>query len=204
MKVEILEKSDESVKFVIEGIGDGFANALRRTMMMEIPTLAIEWVDFVKNDSVLNDEIIAHRLGLIPLTFKMGKYNLPEECRCKGKGCSLCQIKFSLKKKGPGMVYSNDLNSKAADVKPLYDNIPIVELFDEEELELEAVARLGFGKVHAKWQGAIVGYKKENGRFLFNVERACGLDVENIIYLAIETLEKRLKKMRKMIRKVKI
>lgn len=199
-----MERSDEFIKFAIEEIDDGLANALRRTMMMEIPTLAIEFVDFVKNESVLNDEIIAHRLGLIPLTFKIGSYNLPEECRCNGRGCSLCQVKLTLKKKGPCTIYSGDLNSKAADVKPLYDNIPIVELFDEEELELEATAQLGLGRTHAKWQGAIVGYRKENGRFLFNVERACGLNAKDIVLLAMEMLEKRLKEVKKKVRKVKV
>ena len=204
MKIEILEKNEEFMKFSVSEINDKFANALRRTMMMEIPTLAIEWVDFIKNDSVLNDEIIAHRLGLIPLTFNPKFYNFQEKCKCEGKGCSLCQVKLSLKKKGPCMVFSGDLKSRAKDVKPLYENIPIVELFDDEELELEAIAQLGFGRVHAKWQGAIVGYKKENGKFIFQVERACGLKVEEIIYLALEQLKKRLGEFRRKLEKIKI
>ena len=204
MEIEILEKSDNFMKFSIKGIGDGLANALRRTMMMEIPTLAIEWVDFIKNDSSLNDEIIAHRLGLIPLTFDKKAYNLPQECKCGGKGCSLCQVKLSLKKKGPGMVFSGDLKSRAKDVKPKYDNIPIVELSDGEELELEAIAQLGFGKDHAKWQGAIVGHKKDKDSFIFQVESACGLKVDEIFLSAIEQLEKRLKEMEKNLKKIKI
>jgi DNA-directed RNA polymerase subunit D len=161
MRIEILEKTDSEIKFLVEGIRPGFASALRRIVMGEIPTMAIEWVDFRKNDSVVNDEIIAHRLGLIPLTFDPKAYNLPNECSCKGKGCSRCQVKLVIKKKGPGMVYSGDLKSTAKDVRPVYDNIPIIELFDGEELELEAIAQLGFGKVHAKWQGGIVGYKNK-------------------------------------------
>ena len=201
MKIEILEKNDEFIKFSIEGIKKGFANALRRTMMMEIPTLAIEWVDFIKNDSVLNDEIIAHRLGLIPLTFNPKLLNLPEKCKCEGKGCSLCQVKFSLKKKGPCIVYSGELKTRS-EVKPKYDKIPIVELFENEELELEAIAQLGFGKTHAKWQGAVVGYKEENGKFIFQVESACGLKAEEILFLAIEMLEKRLKEFEKKVKKL--
>ena len=203
MEIEILEKSDDFMKFSIKGIGDGLANALRRTMMMEIPTLAIEWVDFIKNDSSLNDEIIAHRLGLIPLTFDKKAYNLPQECKCGGKGCSLCQVKLSLKKKGPGMVFSGDLKSRAKDVKPKYDNIPIVELSDGEELELEAIAQLGFGKDHAKWQGAIVGFKKADGKFIFNLESACGLTAEQVVLLGIEQLKKRTKEFLKQIKKLK-
>ena len=159
MEIKILEKNDSEIKFLVEGIKTSFASALRRIMISEIPTMAIEWVDFVKNDSALNDEIIAHRLGEIPLTFDKRLYNLPSECSCGGKGCSKCQVKLTLKKKGPCTVYSGDLKSTAKDVKPVYDKIPIVELLEGQELQLEATAQLGLGKEHAKWQGAVVGYK---------------------------------------------
>jgi DNA-directed RNA polymerase subunit D len=161
MKIEILNKTDSEIKFLVEEIKPSFASALRRIMISEIPTMAIEWVDFKSNDSVLNDEIIANRLGLIPLTFDPKAYNLPSECKCKGKGCSRCQVKLTLKKKGPCMVYSGDLKSDAKDVKPVFDKIPIVELFEDQKLQFEAIAQLGFGKEHAKWQGAIVGYKNK-------------------------------------------
>ncbi|MEM5805936.1 MAG: DNA-directed RNA polymerase subunit D, partial [Candidatus Aenigmatarchaeota archaeon] len=128
MKVTIIDRSDSEIKFFVEGIKPPFANELRRIMMNEIPTMAIEWVDFVKNDSVLNDEIIANRLGLIPLKFDKKAYNTPKNCKCEGKGCSLCQVRLTLKKKGPGMVYAGDLKSTAKDVAPVFDKIPIVEL----------------------------------------------------------------------------
>jgi DNA-directed RNA polymerase subunit D len=159
MKIEILEINDHEASFLIEGVKSSFVSALRRIILSEIPTMAIELVSFKKNDSALNDEIIAHRLGLIPLTFDKRAYNLPEECSCNGKGCSRCKVRLTLKKKGPCMVYSGDLKSDAKDVKPVYDKIPIVELFEDQELQLEATAQLGLGKVHAKWQGGIVGYK---------------------------------------------
>lgn len=161
MKVQILSKSNLEIKFLLENVSAGFANELRRIMISEIPTMAIEWVDFLKNDSVLNDEIVANRLGQIPLKFDKKAYNLIKECTCEGKGCSKCQVKLTLKKKGPAMVYSGDLKSRDKDVVPSFDNIPIVEIFEGQELEFEAVAQLGFGKEHIKWQGAVVGYKNK-------------------------------------------
>jgi DNA-directed RNA polymerase subunit D len=161
MKIDILSKTDSDIRFLVEGIKPSFALALRRMMVSEIPIMAIEWVDFKKNDSVLNDEILANRLGLVPLTFDLKNYNLPSECKCKGKGCSRCQVKLTLKKKASGMVYSGNLKSNAKDVKPKFEKIPIVELFEKQELEFEATAQLGFGKEHAKWQGAVVGYKNK-------------------------------------------
>lgn len=158
MKLQLEGKSDYEMKFILEDVQFPFANELRRIMMAEIPTMAIEYVDFVKNDSALNDEIIANRLGQVPLKFDKKGYNVIKDCKCDGKGCSLCQVKLVLKKKGPGMVYSGDFKSRAKDVVPVFDKIPIVELFDGQDIELEAVATLGFGKEHSKWQGAIVGY----------------------------------------------
>ena len=59
------------------------------------------------------------------------------------------------------MVYSGDLKSKVKDVSPVFDKMAMVELFDNQEIEFEAVATLGLGKEHSKWQGAVVGYTNQ-------------------------------------------
>lgn len=159
MKIEILEKSDSKIKFILSGVKSSFAGALRRIMMSEIPTMAIEWVDFRRNGSVMPDEVLANRLGQVPLTFDKKAYNLPKACKCKGEGCSRCEAKLTLKKKGPAIVYSDDLKSSDKSVKPIIEKVPIVELFDGQELQLVATAQLGTGKDHSKWKGAVVGYK---------------------------------------------
>jgi DNA-directed RNA polymerase subunit D len=193
MKLTVLSKSDFETKFEIQGINTSLASAMRRVMMSEIPTMAIEWVDFRKNDSAVTDEVVANRLGMVPLTFDQKVYNLPDQCKCEGKGCSLCQVKLVLKKKGPGVVYAGDMKSTAKDVKPLYDNIPVTELFDENsEVTLEATAQLGTGRRHVKWQGAVVGYKqdeKSKDTFTFNVESVCGLKVGDVIGSSLKILE---------------
>ncbi len=102
--------------------------------------------------------MLANRLGQIPLTFDKHAYNLPSECKCKGKGCSRCQVKLTLKKGVSNMVYSGDLKSRSKDVKAVFDKIPIVELFEDQELQFEAIAQLGVGREHIKWQAANVGY----------------------------------------------
>ncbi|MCD6403151.1 MAG: DNA-directed RNA polymerase subunit D [Candidatus Aenigmarchaeota archaeon] len=171
MEIKILEKDDEKIKFRIKGIDYSLANLLRTVLSVEVPTMAIEWVDFHKNSSTLWDEIIAHRLGLIPLTFDPEYFNLPEECECGGKGCTHCQVVLVLDKKGPCMVYSGDLKTTDERVKPVYDNIPIVQLFEGEELKFEAIAQLGTGRQHAKWQAAIVGYQNVP-RIVIDVSKA--------------------------------
>lgn len=156
MKIHILSKSDKEISFIMEGeeITPQFANALRRIAMNEVPTLAIDVVDFSANDSVLYDEILAHRLGLIPLLFDGKALSLPEDCKCEGKGCSQCQVVLVLDKKGPCIVYAKDFKSTDKSVQPVFPDTPIVELFEGQKLKSDATAVLGLGKNHAKWQAA--------------------------------------------------
>jgi DNA-directed RNA polymerase subunit D len=204
MKMKILKKNKDEISFAIEEINHNFANELRRIMISELPTMAIEIVDFRKNDSALPDELVANRLGQIPLTFDKKAYNTPDECECKGKGCSRCQVELVLKNKGTGMVYSGDLKSKAKDVQPVFDKIPIVELFEpNDEIQFEAIAQLGNGRMHAKWQAAIVGYKYDGNNFTFNVETVSGLNPEDIVISAAEYLENKASEFEKAVGKLK-
>jgi len=158
MKVSVLEKSSRKLRLLLEGIDFAFANALRRTMTSEIPTMAIEIVDIEENSSGLFDEAVAHRLGLIPLKFP-NTYNLKDECKCTGKGCSRCEVIFSLEKKGPCTVMSGELVSNDDKVSPVDKDVPIVELLKNQSIKLFATAQLGFGRDHAKWQASIAGYQ---------------------------------------------
>jgi DNA-directed RNA polymerase subunit D len=205
MKVKILKKSKEEMSFVAEEIDHNFANELRRIMDSEILTMAIEFVDFKKNDSALPDELIANRLGQVPLKFDQKAYELNATCdNCKGKGCSRCQVELVLKKKGPGVDYSGDLKIKAKDVQPVFEKIPIVELFDpEDEIQFEAVAQLGNGRMHAKWQAALVGYKYDGSNFTFNVETVSGLNPDEIVLSAAEYLEDKASEFERAIGKLK-
>lgn len=159
LEIKILEKNKEKIRFTIDDINPELAGELRRIMISGIPTMAIEFIDFHKNDSVLWDEIIANRLSLIPLVYDTKFYNFKKDCKCDGKGCVHCQVSFKLKKKGPCMAYSGDMIPSDEKVRPVYGKIPIVELTEGQELEFEAFAQLGLGKEHAKWQAAVVGYR---------------------------------------------
>lgn len=160
MKIKIISKDEREVKFVLEDSNPQFANALRRIMMSEVPVLAVDHVTFYYNDSALYDEVVSHRLGMVPLWFDTKTFVEPGKCDCEGKGCSNCQIVFVIDKKGPCTVLSKDM--KSADVgiaKPLFADVPIAELFEGQRLKAEAVAKLGRGKEHAKFQAAQAWYK---------------------------------------------
>lgn len=161
MEVRVLEnKKDEGkISFIIKNTSAAFVNALRRIIIEEVPTMAIEDVEFRKNNSILYDEMIAHRFGLMPLKTDLKSYNLPEKCKCEGKGCARCQLKLTLKAAAAGTVYASELKSKDPAVKPVYPKMPIVKLLKGQSLELEATAVLGKGKDHSKWSPALAYYK---------------------------------------------
>jgi DNA-directed RNA polymerase II subunit RPB3 len=69
-KVQILHMFPHEIKFILSETDTSVANTLRRIMIAEVPTLAIDLVEFHENSTVLNDEYIAHRLGLIPIRYQ--------------------------------------------------------------------------------------------------------------------------------------
>jgi DNA-directed RNA polymerase subunit D len=159
MNIELFKKTPEKITFSLKGATTAFANALRRAAMDEVPVMAIEDVEFTKNNSIMYDEMIAHRLGLVPLTTDLKSYNLPEKCTCKGAGCAKCQLKITLKARSAGLVTSSDIKTKDPKVKPVYSDMPIIKLLKGQDLELNAIATLGKGKEHAKWSPCLATYR---------------------------------------------
>jgi len=160
VKIESADIKEREARLVISDTSPYFVNALRRVMLREVPKLAIEDVIFYENSSPLFDEIIAHRLGMIPLPTDLDALVPREECTCNGEGCPNCTVRYTLSREEPGMVYSGDLQPEDEKWKAIDPNIPIVELFEGQKLILEAEAILGKGKDHAKWQAVVApGYK---------------------------------------------
>lgn len=118
------------------------ANALRRSVD-EIPVLAIDEVEIFKNDSAIFDEVLAHRLGLIPL-------------KTDKKMSEKTAIDFKLTKTGPGAVYAEELKGGG---EVLYPKMPITVLEKGQEIEIVATARLGKGTSHAKYEPGLAFYK---------------------------------------------
>lgn len=200
IRVKVIEESVNSVTLQLEGIDRSYANAVRRFCISEVPSMAIDDVVILENSSVLYDEILAHRLGMIPIKTDLGRYNLPEDCDCGNPlGCHKCRVLFVLDAKGKdkvSIVYSGDLVSEDREVRPVSESIPLVKLVQGQSVKLEAYARLGKGKEHAKWQPctvAVLTEGKEEGVYNLMVETAGGLQARQIVTKAIELLEKKLK-----------
>ena len=200
VEVKVLEHSGSSVSLLLEGVDRSYANAVRRFCIAEVPSMAIDDVVILENSSVLYDEILAHRLGMVPIKTDLERYNLPEECDCGNPlGCHKCRVLFVLDAKGKDKVMtvtSGDLVSEDRDVRPTSETIPLVKLAAGQSVKLEAYARLGKGKEHAKWQPCTVATLtdgKKEGTFVLGVESAGGLPAAQITLKAIELLEKKLK-----------
>jgi len=143
VKVSYLGKENFTYKFHLKGIGYEFVNALRRTIMGKVPTKAIETVRIFKNESVMPDEFIAHRLGLIPILAK----DIDEDSN----------IKLSLKMTG-GIVKSGNIETDGIVEIPLIE-IPIVVLNKGKTIEMELEVISGIGEEHIKWSPAFVYYR---------------------------------------------
>ncbi|OPX72903.1 MAG: DNA-directed RNA polymerase subunit D [Methanoregulaceae archaeon PtaB.Bin108] len=160
MDIAFSRLDDTTARFTLSGTSQPFTNALRRSMIGEVPTLAIDEVRIYDNTSALFDEMLAHRLGLIPIRTDLDCYVPQDRCSCEGAGCDRCSVMYTLSVEGPGIVYSRDLIPQDPRAAPAVEGIPIVKLAKDQKVVLEARAILNKGRVHAKWQPTTTcGYK---------------------------------------------
>jgi DNA-directed RNA polymerase subunit D len=150
----------KSAHLVISGVDSSLVNAIRRTLLSEIQKLAIDEVIFYDNTSPMTNEIVAHRLSMIPIPADVDLFVPRDQCACGGAGCPNCTLIYTLSKEGPCTVYSGDLEAQRSEFSIKDKEIPIVKLAEGQRLILEAMAILGSAREHVKYQAAFaVGYK---------------------------------------------
>ncbi|MCS7141810.1 MAG: DNA-directed RNA polymerase subunit D [Candidatus Nitrosocaldus sp.] len=198
--IEVLEQSDSRIAIRFTGYPIQYVNALRRIAMVEVPIMAIDDVVIYENSSVMHDEILAHRLGLIPLSTPLHRFVRQEECECGSPlGCPKCRVLLYIDVKAEERsrtVLSADMVSEDDSVKPISESIPIVTLATGQSVRLEAYARLGTGKIHAKWQPTTVAVVKEvdgsKDDYILELESVGSLSARDILLEAINILEKKI------------
>ncbi|MFB6074064.1 MAG: DNA-directed RNA polymerase subunit D [Haloarculaceae archaeon] len=145
--VAFVDRSDREARVLVRGITPAFANGIRRAMIADVPTFSVDTVRVIENSSVMFDEQIGLRLGLVPLT-------TPDEFEVGD------EVTLSLDVEGPDTAYSGDIVSSDEMVQPADENVPIIDLKEGQRLEVEADAVLDRGREHAKHQGGVaVGYR---------------------------------------------
>ena len=193
--IKILERDNNHIVIEFNDIPRQYVNALRRLSINQVPTFAIDDVVILENSSVMHDEAIAHRLGLIPLRTDLERFVMPDVCDCKSTlGCSKCRVLLVLDTESQDktkVITSADLVSEDEVVKPVNNEIPIVSLAPGQKLKFEAYARLGTGKNHAKWQPtsvAVVKDSKKEEDSILVIESNGSLTPEEIVLEATKIL----------------
>lgn len=207
ISVDVLERTDERVVIKFNNISRQYINAIRRIAISEVPTLAVDDVVILENSSVMHDEAVAHRLGLIPLRTELDRFVMPQECDCQSTlGCSKCRVLLVLDSEAmekTKIVTSGELLSEDELVKPVSKDIPIVVLAPSQKLKFEAYARLGVGKDHAKWQptsAAVVKDGADDNEAILTIETNGALTAEETVDAALEKLNTKVKKFSEVLR----
>ena len=185
--IQVINTDSKKISIKLNGVSLEYANALRRICLNGVPVFAIDTVDILENTSVITDEDLAHRLGMIPLKTELSRFDEPDS-----------RVMFILDSgdtKSQLTITSADLSTKDEVVKPISDKIPIVYLAPGQRIRFEAYAKLGRGTEHAKWNSANISVltNTENGdEHVLTVETTGALEPKEIILTGIDELGKRL------------
>ena len=200
MSLEITNENDEKVSVKIKGVPLQYANALRRICLNGVPIYAVESIDVLENSSVLADEGVAHRVGLIPLKTDLS---------ASKDGNENDKIMLTLDSgvsDETRTILSGELKSQDESVIPTSSDIPIVTLAPGQSIKFEAYARLGKGTEHARWNSANVATltdtEKEDEKLL-TVESTGALNPKHIILSSVEQLSSKLSEFKTIISEIK-
>lgn len=200
MSLEITNENDEKVSVKIKGVPLQYANALRRICLNGVPIYAVESVDVLENSSVLADEGVAHRVGLIPLKTDL------ESSKADNENDKIMLTLDSGVSDETRTILSGDLKSQDSNVVPTSDNIPIVTLAPGQSIKFEAYARLGKGTEHARWNSAnvvtLTDTEKDDEKLL-TVESTGALNPKHIILSSVEQLASKLSEFKTIISEIK-
>ena len=204
--LEVISKDNQKIAVKLKGVPLQYANALRRVCLNGVPVFAVDTVDIIENSSVLPDEGLAHRLGLIPITTDLSRFNEPSKCECQSEtGCSNCKVMLILDSGDSEVtrtVLSNELSSEDDSIKPVSDKIPIVQLAPGQRIKIECYARLGRGTQHAKWNSAnistLIDTDKDDVKIL-TIESTGALNPEQIIISGVDEVSDRIGQFKEMI-----
>ncbi|HLC90425.1 MAG TPA: DNA-directed RNA polymerase subunit D [Candidatus Nanoarchaeia archaeon] len=163
MKLEKIkeERKKNKLTFLIKDGSDVFVNTIRRLILEEVPTLAVEDLEIKDNGSALYDEMLGLRLGLTPIKTDLKSYELKDECKCGGVGCARCELKMVLKASKKGYVYAEEVKSMDPKCTFAYPTMPLAKLAGKQKIDIQLTAILGKGKQHTKWAPGLAFYKKE-------------------------------------------
>ena len=194
--LDVITKDSERIALKIKGVPLQYANALRRVCLNGVPVFAIDTVDIIENTSVLPDEGLAHRLGLIPLKTDLSKYNESDK---------ILLVLDSGESEETRAVLSGELSSEDESVKPVSEKIPIVQLAPGQKIKIECYARLGRGTEHAKWNSSNISMLTDTDKDdekILTVESTGALNPEQIVLEGVQEVSRRVVEFKDMINNI--
>ncbi|XP_036403144.1 DNA-directed RNA polymerases I and III subunit RPAC1 [Megalops cyprinoides] len=176
-RIDVIHMDESTLEFDMVGIDAAIANAFRRILLAEVPTMAVEKVFIYNNTSIIQDEILAHRLGLIPIKADPRLFEYRNSGDDEGTEIDTIQLQLKIKctrnpratkdSSDPSelylnhMVYSRDMKwvpiGNQADVfpegsiGPVHGDILLAQLRPGQELDIIMHCVKGIGKDHAKF-----------------------------------------------------
>ena len=194
--LDVITKDSEKIALKLKGVPLQYANALRRVCLNGVPVFAIDTVDIIENTSVLPDEGLAHRLGLIPLKTDLSKYNESDK---------ILLVLDSGESGETRAVLSGELSSEDESVKPVSEKIPIVQLAPGQKIKVECYARLGRGTEHAKWNASNISMLTDTDKDdekILTAESTGALNPEQIVLEGVQEVSRRVVEFKDMINNI--
>ena len=200
MSLQVINQDEQKISVKLQGMPLQYANAIRRICLNGVPIFAIDTVDILENSSILADEGIAHRLGLIPLKTELSSIESNIESD---------KIMLTLDSGDTTetrTIFSGEIKSQDDIIKPISEKIPIVTLAPNQRIKFEAHARLGRGTEHAKWNSSNIATLTEtdkNDEHILTVETTGALEPKHIVLASINELSNRLNNFKEIISDLK-
>ena len=194
--LDVITKDSEKIALKLKGVPLQYANALRRVCLNGVPVFAIDTVDIIENTSVLPDEGLAHRLGLIPLKTDLSKYNESDK---------ILLVLDSGESGETRAVLSGELSSEDESVKPVSEKVPIVQLAPGQKIKVECYARLGRGTEHAKWNASNISMLTDTDKDdekILTIESTGALNPEQIVLEGVQEVSRRVVEFKDMINNI--
>jgi len=211
LTLDVINQDENKISIRLKGIPIQYANALRRICLNGVPIFAIDTVEILENTSIMPDEALAHRLGLIPLKTDSKDIVILEEEIDESNSRVILTLDSDESKNENNddetrTVFSNELKGENSGVKPVSDKIPIVTLAPGQKIKFQAYAKLGRGTEHAKWNSAntsVLTETNDKDEHILTVESTGSLDAKNIVLIGMDELSNRLIKFKEMLSDLK-
>ena len=189
MEIKQIKKGDRKIKFQLKGANVAFVNGIRRAIQASVKSFAVDTINIYENTSVMFNEMLAHRMGMLPIQAD------PKTYKNKDK------VTLMVEKEGPCTVYSKDVRSTDPKIEVVDKKIPIIKLGKGQKLKLEMDVIIDSGKTHTKWMTGILSYNYDKDVFNISLESFGGMEPKEILIQAAAEIKEKTEGLRKALSK---